>query len=60
MRGLTTEELEVEQAEELPARELMGSAGTMPASHLPPAMPWHAPGSHETWQDVGPQFYSMK
>jgi hypothetical protein len=40
MRGLTTEELEAERAEELPARG--------------------GPGSHETWQDVGPQFYSMK
>ncbi len=56
MRELTIEELEVEPAEQLPTRELMGAAGAMPASHVPVMMWYHPAGGHH-WQDVGPQFY---
>jgi hypothetical protein len=54
MRELTIPEFDQELAEELPARELMGSAGTMAASRAP-VMTWHD-GSHYYWQDVGPQY----
>lgn len=56
MRELTIHEIEEELAEELPARELMGAAGAMPASRVPLVM-WRE-GSHYYWQDVGPQYFS--
>jgi hypothetical protein len=59
MRELTTEELEAELAEQLPTRELMGVGSTMTAGHLPTET-WHNPGSHEIWQDIGPQYFYRK
>lgn len=55
MRELTTEELEVERAEVLPAREPMGAGATFPGGRVPVAS-WSNPASHEMWQPVGPHF----
>lgn len=56
MRELTTPDLDEELAEQLPARELMGSTGAMPAGHIPVVV-WHDPAGHTYWQDVGPRYY---
>ena len=58
MRELTTQEIEEELAEQLPARELMGSTGAMSSDHMP-MMVYHE-GNHYYWLDVGPQYAYRK